>query len=279
MIGITLNMLRNTYSGRILDSLHYCAEIQLGYDLKAHHTYRRWPTLSLYLDEANVLRHCNSQTEKLHFEIGDLGLYPFGVAEQVNWQGATKAIHLHFSPQTLITKKQSQTIPQVRRHAHLKDKYLSDAMLMLAELGAKNAATSREECDKVVGQIISHLSTFYLANKPKILTRLGYANLDLLIDQMHDHFAVENTVESLGRHTGLSSRRFRSNFSSIMGVPPYRYLTNSRLASAKFQVWCNQLSLTEIAYNTGFYDQSHFNRVFKAETGISPSNYRHRALY
>jgi len=33
-------------------------------------------------------------------------------------------------------------------------------------------------------------------------------------------------------------------------------------------------SLTEIAYLTGFSDQSHFNRIFKKQMGITASEYR-----
>ena len=36
----------------------------------------------------------------------------------------------------------------------------------------------------------------------------------------------------------------------------------------------NQYSLTEIAYLTGFSDQSHFTRIFKQHTGKSPSAYK-----
>ena len=36
----------------------------------------------------------------------------------------------------------------------------------------------------------------------------------------------------------------------------------------------NQYSLTEVAYLTGFSDQSHFTRIFKQHTGKSPSAYK-----
>jgi AraC-like DNA-binding protein len=36
----------------------------------------------------------------------------------------------------------------------------------------------------------------------------------------------------------------------------------------------NKYSLTEIAYLTGFSDQSHFTRIFKQHTGKSPLTYR-----
>jgi AraC-like DNA-binding protein len=37
-------------------------------------------------------------------------------------------------------------------------------------------------------------------------------------------------------------------------------------------------SLTEIAYLTGFSDQSHFNRIFKKQTGQNPSFYKKNVL-
>ncbi|MEZ0130207.1 helix-turn-helix domain-containing protein [Flavobacterium sp. LBUM151] len=37
-------------------------------------------------------------------------------------------------------------------------------------------------------------------------------------------------------------------------------------------------TLTEIAYMTGFSDQSHFTRIFKLHTGKNPSSYRKNAL-
>lgn len=269
-------MTTETFSGRILDHVHYSAEILRGCNLKVSHRYRRWPTLSLYLKEAKVLRHYNGLTDALYFESGDLGLYPFGVSEHVNWKDATEAIHLNFSPCLLQTMLKKNAAPQVRRKPWFRDKHLKQAMLLLVQLGEQNSPSLREECDGVVRHITSHIASHYLEPGPKDELLLGKASLDPLIDQMHDHFAVENTVESLSQRTGLSGRRFRSNFNAIIGVSPYKYLTNSRIASAKFQVWSSQLSLTEIAHNTGFFDQSHFNRAFKIETGFSPGAYRRR---
>ncbi len=269
-------MTTGTFSGRILDHVHYSAEILRGRNLKVSHLYRRWPTLSLYLNEAKVFRHYNGQTDALYFEAGDLGLYPFGVSEQVNWKDATEAVHLHFSPYLIQTVSKQNATPQVRRKPWFQDKHLKHAMLSLAKLGEKNLPSLREECDVIVRHITSHIAAHYLEIQPKVEALLGKASLDPLIDQMHDHFAVENTVEGLGQRTGLSSRRFRSNFNAIIGISPYKYLTNSRLASAKFQVWNGQLTLTEIAHSTGFFDQSHFNRAFKIETDFSPGAYRRR---
>jgi len=38
------------------------------------------------------------------------------------------------------------------------------------------------------------------------------------------------------------------------------------------------ISLTDIAYLTGFSDQSHFTRIFKKFTGSNPSEYRRKSF-
>ena len=37
---------------------------------------------------------------------------------------------------------------------------------------------------------------------------------------------------------------------------------------------CQGSSLTEIAYDSGFYDQAHFTRTFREFTGMSPKKYQ-----
>lgn len=52
------------------------------------------------------------------------------------------------------------------------------------------------------------------------------------------------------------------------------YVRKSRIDKAIVLMECPQYSLTEIAYLTGFSDQSHFTRVFRQQMGQNPSAYR-----
>jgi YesN/AraC family two-component response regulator len=52
------------------------------------------------------------------------------------------------------------------------------------------------------------------------------------------------------------------------------YIRKHRIEKAKELMANSQYSLTEIAYLTGFSDQSHFTRIFKKHTGKNPSSYR-----
>jgi AraC-like DNA-binding protein len=52
------------------------------------------------------------------------------------------------------------------------------------------------------------------------------------------------------------------------------YIRKLRIEKATHLLSDPSLSLGEIAYLTGFSDQSHFNRIFKKHTGSTPSEYR-----
>lgn len=56
-------------------------------------------------------------------------------------------------------------------------------------------------------------------------------------------------------------------------MPPNEYLTRYRINKAAALLKCNNLSVGEAAYSTGFSDQLYFSRVFKKYKGVPPSRY------
>lgn len=63
-------------------------------------------------------------------------------------------------------------------------------------------------------------------------------------------------------------------FKKHAGTTFTTYLTGLRIGEAKRLLRGTELTLGEIAARTGFMDYYYFNRVFKAECGITPSRYR-----
>ncbi|WP_199775933.1 MULTISPECIES: helix-turn-helix transcriptional regulator [unclassified Enterobacter] len=62
-------------------------------------------------------------------------------------------------------------------------------------------------------------------------------------------------------------------FRAVTGMTPHAYQLNRRVNQAR--QWLQSGSeITDIAYRLGFADQSHFQRVFKAHTGVTPGCYR-----
>ena len=69
---------------------------------------------------------------------------------------------------------------------------------------------------------------------------------------------------------GLINRLFRQHF----GLPPYEYLVQLRLGLAARRLRESDQSLADIAYETGFADQSHLQRFFRRAYGTTPQTYR-----
>ena len=79
--------------------------------------------------------------------------------------------------------------------------------------------------------------------------------------------------ESLDVHPSYLSREFSKYFDDLSFGD---YIRKLRIEKATTLLMGSQYSLAEIAYLTGFSDQSHFNRIFKKHIGITPSQYRRK---
>ncbi|HZY36173.1 MAG TPA: helix-turn-helix domain-containing protein [Mucilaginibacter sp.] len=80
------------------------------------------------------------------------------------------------------------------------------------------------------------------------------------------------TVGDLAEKTNLSTRQFDRKFKEYAGFSPKTYLRLVRLNHAIKGHKSNK-SLTQIAYECGYYDQSHFIHDVKAFTGYHPGFY------
>jgi AraC-like DNA-binding protein len=83
-----------------------------------------------------------------------------------------------------------------------------------------------------------------------------------------------------GRATRGGERRIRSPFRAVVkeafGVPPHRYLLTRRIERAKTLLRDTELSITEIAFQTGWRSLGTFGRTFRDVTGDTPSDLRER---
>jgi AraC family transcriptional regulator, exoenzyme S synthesis regulatory protein ExsA len=73
-------------------------------------------------------------------------------------------------------------------------------------------------------------------------------------------------------HRSLSS--FKREFRRCYGTTPAKWLIGRRLECAAQMLQTTSMSVTEIAFECGFEEPSHFSRTFKAKFGRSPTDYR-----
>ena len=87
------------------------------------------------------------------------------------------------------------------------------------------------------------------------------------------HFR-EIDIQSAADKTGLSRRRFNDLFKKQYGVTPGHYITNLKIEAAKSLLVDNGLSIQKIALLCGFDDHYYFCKVFKEQTGVTPTQFR-----
>ena len=90
------------------------------------------------------------------------------------------------------------------------------------------------------------------------------------------HYAEDITLDFLAAMVGTSVSSFRRQFARTFGISPGRYLTTIRLNAARKLLETTEKLVSEIATETGFWDQSHLTKLFKRERGTTPGEYRRR---
>jgi AraC-like DNA-binding protein len=93
----------------------------------------------------------------------------------------------------------------------------------------------------------------------------------IIQDQIDANLNLNEISKSLDINPSYLSREFSKHFNNLSFG---EYTRKLRIEKALKLIQAQTYTLTEIAYLTGFSDQSHFTRIFKHQVGKSPSAYR-----
>lgn len=92
---------------------------------------------------------------------------------------------------------------------------------------------------------------------------------------IQDHIDTNITLKEISKDLEISSSYLSREFSKYFDDLSFGdYIRKQRIDKAKELMENPAYSLTDIAYLTGFSDQSHFTRIFKKNTGQNPSQFR-----
>jgi AraC-like DNA-binding protein len=95
-----------------------------------------------------------------------------------------------------------------------------------------------------------------------------------IFDLYHSPLREDASVGSMANYCNLSERHLRRLCKEHLGLKAEDFLLYRKYLSALQHLHMPDTSLTQVAYESGFYDQSHFIREFKAFTGLTPGAYR-----
>jgi AraC family transcriptional regulator len=96
----------------------------------------------------------------------------------------------------------------------------------------------------------------------------------LVIDYLNSELDSRIALDELAATVGMTTRSFLAAFSEAFSTTPHQYLIDQRIQRAKTLLTGTKTSITDIGFQVGFANPSHFATTFKQRVGITPTGYR-----
>jgi len=118
--------------------------------------------------------------------------------------------------------------------------------------------------------LFEDLTSISLSGENKLYCR---SSVKKGVEFIRQNYNGSISISDYCRKENISCYSFIRSFQKFTGLTPGQFLINFRIEKAK-KLLQQQLSVSEACWDTGFFDQSHFNRHFKSITGTTPGLYR-----
>lgn len=100
------------------------------------------------------------------------------------------------------------------------------------------------------------------------------AGMKILTDKIVSHPEQELPIEAMAADIFVSKYYLIRKFKNSIGMTPHRFCIQNRIRKSQ-RMLDKEKTISGIATEMGFYDQSHFDKAFQKIVGISPSEYVH----
>ena len=137
------------------------------------------------------------------------------------------------------------------------------------ELRIANVHPLKTPGGKIIGTV-----TFYRRAASGESIPDWYGRMKKAVAYIDAHYAEDISIADIARESGYSESQFRRIFERVLAKSPSDYITTIRLNAARKLLTTTEKSVTDIAIEVGFFDQSHFTKAFKRERGTTPGRYR-----
>jgi AraC-like DNA-binding protein len=91
---------------------------------------------------------------------------------------------------------------------------------------------------------------------------------------IHEHSDEELSLTQVAKAANISPNHLSEKFKQVTGINFVKYIARRRFEKARVLLRDPNLRVSEIAFAVGFQSLSQFNRVFKKQSGKSPTEYR-----
>lgn len=98
------------------------------------------------------------------------------------------------------------------------------------------------------------------------------------IDHFTEHYEECFSLSSVSEMVNMSKYNFAHKFKDMTGRTPYAYFQDIRIMKALELLANPAIRVIDVALQCGYKNHSHFTRLFRQRTGLTPTEYRMRIL-
>ena len=129
---------------------------------------------------------------------------------------------------------------------------------------------SRIESESLLLSVLTKLLNRHTGDRPEVKR---YKQEHWAVKQVREyieaHYADNLSLQQLAEIVDLNPFHLTEIFRKGVGLPPHAYLNQVRVYRARQLILAGE-SIAQVAYDTGFVDQSHLTRRFKQIVGCTP---------
>ncbi len=121
-----------------------------------------------------------------------------------------------------------------------------------------------------------HLLATYAVARPKIPLPRGKLNpfqLRSVVDFIMARLDEDVSLLALAEQANVSPFHFARQFRETVGLTPHQFVLRQRIQKSIAFLKAGRLPLSQVAIESGFYDQAHFTRAFRKVIGTTPAQY------
>jgi AraC-like DNA-binding protein len=210
---------------------------------------------------------------------GDIGFYPCGSAAHVFAITATGGYQAYA---LLLPKNHLRDVfasddlrPGRGLHAMpvFQDAVMRACLLRLARANERRLVSEEIGDEIAARQIVMRLCVIAGGGTPdwqKDTSVFTAVVMRQIVERVDTHLADHPSLEQMSRGFGLSPSHFARKFKKSAGVSLNRFVNRRRVGLALALLRSGNTPLAQLSLDLGFCSQSHFTRLFRGLTGITP---------
>jgi AraC-like DNA-binding protein len=167
----------------------------------------------------------------------------------------------------------------VKQMSAVFDKLIANDRFLFHEISSlfhlMDASAVRLAIETKINGILSRLLFRHMAGCADLVIKANRfsASVRFAKEYIRGNYCEDISLDKLAAITGLTPFHLARIFTSTYGLPPHQYLMRVRVDAAKRALLSSRAVISDVGIEVGFYDHSHFNKMFKRYTGLTPLQY------